>query len=214
MSHRTVSPMRAAGPDHRGRARPGGRGLAPAAGDRRLRVIGRTAFEALVTVDDDRRHLWVNDEASRLLRVPAAEIVGQPLETFTPPEHHAYLTELWGEFRRLGELEGPFEILQGDGARQPITFRANWHYAPGEHLVAAVAAPPGAPPLSATLKLTKREREILALVAEGMSNDEIGRRLILSPATVKTHLQNVYSKLEVNDRAAAVVAALRAGLIA
>lgn len=61
--------------------------------------------------------------------------------------------------------------------------------------------------------LTPREREVLTLTAAGVSAPEIGRRLFLSPATVKTHLQRTYEKLGVDDRAAAVAEAIRRGLI-
>lgn len=61
--------------------------------------------------------------------------------------------------------------------------------------------------------LTVREKEILALTAEGCSAPEIGRRLHLSPTTVKTHLQHLYDKLDVSDRAALVAAAMRRKLL-
>jgi two-component system, NarL family, nitrate/nitrite response regulator NarL len=61
--------------------------------------------------------------------------------------------------------------------------------------------------------LTAREREILAFTAQGLLAPEIGRRLYLSPATVKTHLQRLYGKLGVADRAAAVAEAMRRGLL-
>jgi len=65
----------------------------------------------------------------------------------------------------------------------------------------------------ATVALTRREREILALTAQGLLAPDIGRRLYLSPATVKTHLQRLYGKLGVSDRAAAVAEAMRRGLL-
>ena len=61
--------------------------------------------------------------------------------------------------------------------------------------------------------LTPREREILELTAQGFLAPDIGRRLYLSPATVKTHLQRLYGKLGVSDRAAAVAEAMRRGLL-
>jgi two-component system, NarL family, nitrate/nitrite response regulator NarL len=61
--------------------------------------------------------------------------------------------------------------------------------------------------------LSDREREVLNLVAEGLSAPEIGRRIHLSTATVKTHLAHVYEKLGVAERAAAVAAAMRRGLV-
>jgi two-component system, NarL family, nitrate/nitrite response regulator NarL len=61
--------------------------------------------------------------------------------------------------------------------------------------------------------LTEREREVLALAAEGVTTPEIAARLELSAATVKTHLQKAYEKLGVTDRTAAVALALRRGLL-
>jgi DNA-binding NarL/FixJ family response regulator len=61
--------------------------------------------------------------------------------------------------------------------------------------------------------LTEREREILALVATGKSNDEIAGQLFLSPATVKTHVSRTMSKLEARDRAQLVVFAYESGLV-
>ena len=61
--------------------------------------------------------------------------------------------------------------------------------------------------------LTRREIEILALVAAGLSNHEIADRLVLSNETVKTHVSHVLRKLGLRDRAEAVVAAYESGLI-
>ena len=60
--------------------------------------------------------------------------------------------------------------------------------------------------------LTEREREIVALVAEGLSNDEIADRLVISPATVRTHVGRAMSKLDARDRAQLVVLAFQTGL--
>jgi DNA-binding NarL/FixJ family response regulator len=61
--------------------------------------------------------------------------------------------------------------------------------------------------------LTEREREISALVATGLSNDEIAARLVLSPATVKTHVNRSMVKVGARDRAQLVVFAYRCGLV-
>lgn len=61
--------------------------------------------------------------------------------------------------------------------------------------------------------LTPREREVLAMLAEGRSAPDIARELVLSTTTVKTHLGHLYEKLGVSDRAAAVAEAMRRGLI-
>jgi DNA-binding NarL/FixJ family response regulator len=62
-------------------------------------------------------------------------------------------------------------------------------------------------------QLTDREREVMALVAEGLSNEEIAARLFLSPATAKTHVSRAMVKLGARDRAQLVVYAYEAGLV-
>ena len=62
-------------------------------------------------------------------------------------------------------------------------------------------------------RLSPREQEVLELIAGGLSAPEIGERIHLSTATVKTHLQHIYEKLGVSERAAAVAEAMRRGLL-
>lgn len=79
-----------------------------------------------------------------------------------------------------------------------------------------VAARPGTPAGAAARgidQLTDREREILTLVARGLNNDQIGERLFISPATVKTHLARIMAKLDAHDRAQLVVRAYESGLV-
>jgi DNA-binding NarL/FixJ family response regulator len=73
-----------------------------------------------------------------------------------------------------------------------------------------VLAAPGSKPLD---QLTTREREVLELIAHGLSNSEIAARLYLTEATVKTHVAHIYRKLGLRDRAQAVVYAHEAGLL-
>jgi DNA-binding NarL/FixJ family response regulator len=63
------------------------------------------------------------------------------------------------------------------------------------------------------VELSRREIEVLRLVARGRTNAEIGRELLISEATVKTHLLRTFGKLEVSDRTAAVTVALERGIL-
>jgi DNA-binding NarL/FixJ family response regulator len=70
-----------------------------------------------------------------------------------------------------------------------------------------------APDTSALTVLTEREREVLALVGHGLTNDEIGRKLFLSPLTAKTHVSRIMSKLGARDRVQLVVVAYETGIV-
>jgi RNA polymerase sigma factor (sigma-70 family) len=65
---------------------------------------------------------------------------------------------------------------------------------------------------SAFPELSEREREILGLIARGKTNAEIAEELVVSPKTVSNHVSNIFSKLQVVDRAQAVLRAREAGL--
>ena len=81
-------------------------------------------------------------------------------------------------------------------------------------LIAEFAARPDPDEPSAALtELTEREREITRLVADGLTNNEIAGRLVISPLTAKTHVSNILRKLDCRDRAALVALAYESGLV-
>jgi DNA-binding NarL/FixJ family response regulator len=80
-----------------------------------------------------------------------------------------------------------------------------------DHFVARPPVPPEEPPGFADL--SAREREVLAMIGAGRSNAEIAEALVISMATVKTHVRHVFAKLDLRDRAQAVVVARDAGLV-
>ena len=99
-------------------------------------------------------------------------------------------------------------VARGDALIQPsITRRLI------ETFVAARPTGMAAARAAGLSQLTDREREILVLVARGLTNDEIGSDLFISPATVKTHLARIMAKLDAHDRAQLVVRAYESGLV-
>lgn len=99
-------------------------------------------------------------------------------------------------------------VLSGDAGLSPSIQR---------RLLERLSAPESPQPLSASMEppdgLTSREVEVLALIAEGFSNQEIARALHVSTATVKTHINNLFAKTGLKDRAQAVRYAYAKGLV-
>jgi DNA-binding NarL/FixJ family response regulator len=102
-------------------------------------------------------------------------------------------------------IAGVRAVARGDALLSPgVTRRLIAEFA-------ARARPPRSAP--ALDSLTEREREVMALVAEGLSNEEIAQLLVVSPATAKTHVSRAMVKLQARDRAQLVVYAYESGLV-
>nr|WP_206315956.1 response regulator transcription factor [Streptomyces sp. C1-2] len=96
-------------------------------------------------------------------------------------------------------------VVEGDALLSPGVTR---------RLIAEFAARSKEPAAAASLaRLTEREREVMALVGLGLSNEEIARRLVVSPLTAKTHVSRTMVKLGARDRAQLVVLAYESGLV-
>jgi DNA-binding NarL/FixJ family response regulator len=95
-------------------------------------------------------------------------------------------------------------VAGGDGLLSPGVTR---------RLIAEYASHAKESPTPALEPLTEREREVMALVGEGLSNEEIAARLFVSPATAKTHVSRAMVKLGARDRAQLVVFAYESGLV-
>ncbi|HTP07416.1 MAG TPA: protein kinase [Anaerolineae bacterium] len=103
----------------------------------------------------------------------------------------------------------PHDLVQA--VREAHQGKAQLHPDVARKLMSAVAAPPAAPP-SPEPDLTERELEVLRLIAQGLSNQQIAQQLTISEKTVKTHVSNILGKLQVDDRTQAAIYALKKGL--
>ena len=104
-----------------------------------------------------------------------------------------------------GLLDGIRTVAGGDALLSPTATRA---------LITRFLAAPEPPPPSASLAvLTARECEVMALAGQGRSNAEIAEELVVSPLTVRTHVQRAMTKLHARDRAQLVVLAYQTGLV-
>jgi DNA-binding NarL/FixJ family response regulator len=111
-----------------------------------------------------------------------------------------YLTKDAGADQIRAAVEA---VARGEAALDPAV---------QHHVIAALAQPVAADAPELPDGLTPREAEVLALIAEGLTNAEIADRLVVSAATVKTHVNHIFGKTGARDRAAAVVYAYSHGL--
>jgi DNA-binding NarL/FixJ family response regulator len=96
-------------------------------------------------------------------------------------------------------------VMRGDALLSPAVTR--------QLITEFVARPPDALGTAGLEALTNREREVVALAAHGLSNDEIAASMVLSPTTAKTHISRAMIKLGARDRAQLVVFAYQSGLV-
>jgi DNA-binding NarL/FixJ family response regulator len=105
-------------------------------------------------------------------------------------------------------LAGIRTVAAGDSLLSPVAT---------QRLIARFLATPDReapfPDIEHLAELTAREKEVMALAAEGLSNDEIAQQLFISPLTVRTHIQRAMTKLHARDRAQLVVFAYQSGLV-
>jgi DNA-binding CsgD family transcriptional regulator len=185
----------------------------------------------MLIADDHRRWITGNAAACELLGLSQAAIPWRAMDDFTPPTELERLEEQWAAFLVGGAAEGWYPLYVPERGAVPVEFSAIAGVLPGRHLTVFGAAhhetPPGVGSASAIAAswaparsesaarkhLTKREREVITLVAAGGHNDDIAAQLFVSPETVKTHVQNAMAKVGAHTRAHAVAIALVTGTI-
>jgi DNA-binding CsgD family transcriptional regulator len=175
----------------------------------------------MVLVDAQRRYVDVNHPARLWFRLSVEEIRMYAVEDLMPADQARALERQWARLLERGHVAGEYLEVKPDGTRIAVAFKAVAHVLPGLQVIVFAPAdwPDGelgaseadAPGHSAPL--TQREIEVLGLAADGFSGPQLAEELALSPTTVNTHFKNIYAKLEVRNRAAAVAKALRLGVI-
>jgi DNA-binding NarL/FixJ family response regulator len=181
--------------------------------DSGLQVVGE-AVDGQQAVDLARRERA--DVILMDIRMPGDDLAGVKVIILTTFESDEYVYQAIraGASGFLVKDTEPADLLQavrvvarGDALLSPSVTR---------RLITDLATRPAAPapaPGKVLSVLTEREREVMALVAGGLSNDEIAARLYLSPLTAKTHVSRIMTKLNARDRAQLVVMAYETGLV-
>jgi ATP/maltotriose-dependent transcriptional regulator MalT len=186
-----------------------------------LAVIERSRIP-MVLLDGERRYVEVNRPAQLMARLGLAELRRLTIDDLTPADELPIMEAVWARMLDAGFVAGPREITGRNGGQLQIVYWGMADASPGLHLYAFAPVDWSEDELGALddehvaaplRPLTPREGEVLRIAAEGLSGPDIAERLVVSPATVKRHLSNIYEKLGVSGRVAAVAKGLRLGLI-
>ena len=171
----------------------------------------------MVMVDSRRRYVGVNRAARLRLRLSLDELRTFVIGDLTPGPRTEVMEQAWTRLLDVGSVAGGYPVDASDGSRLEIVYCGLANILPGLHLIAFMPADElrviEAVGVDHSASLTPREIEVLALAAAGHSGPGLAQQLVLSPATVKTHFKNIYDKLDVRTRAAAVAKAMRLGII-
>jgi PAS domain S-box-containing protein len=176
-------------------------------------AVFRRSRNAMLVVDDERRYLAANDAATALLGVTEDQLRTMRVDDLAPPTN-GDVESTWREFLSRGSMTGRWHVTTAQGEIE-VEYSATANVAPGRHLSIILApAPPESPAVSgasADERLTAREREVVAAIAEGQTTAEIARALYLSPATIETHVRKAMLRLGARNRAHLIARALQAG---
>ena len=185
------------------------------------RLFARSPVPMLL-VDDDRRYVEANTSARLAFRRSLSELRSLRIEDLTPPYFIPVLTDAWARLKQSGCVAGHYDVAAPEETPMAFVYYAMADALPGLHLVVFAPAGWGEEELVGDgapshdrddPKLTHRELEVLELAADGHTAPMIAEELVLSTATVRTHFGNIYDKMRVGDRSAAVAKAMRLGLI-
>ena len=174
----------------------------------------------LVLMDEDRRFRHGNTAACMTLRLGLGDLLSRRAPDIVLPLAMTKFEAAWAEMSDTGHVAVEDLVLEcGDKAPVSVVARGVAEALPG--LFLAGFAPGGLSGEELGMPddrlpdtpLTPRELELLQFAADGFGGPQIAEKLVLSRATVRTHFESIYRKLDVHDRAGAVGKAMRLGLI-
>jgi PAS domain S-box-containing protein len=181
----------------------------------------RQSRNAMVLVDDRRIQVDVNGAFLKLLGYPRERLIGQPLYQFVAEESRASAEE-WAATLAVGRSTGEAELICADGSRASVQWGATAEVVTGRRLVLFVALSTSrwggqfrrtTLPARDAAPLSKREQEIVRLIALGSTGPEIADELQIAHDTVRTHVRNSMTKLQARSRAHLVANALGHGAV-
>jgi DNA-binding CsgD family transcriptional regulator len=176
----------------------------------------------MVMVDNERRLVAANAAARLFFRLSLTELRALRLDDLTPPHELGEPRRWWERLMNDGAVAGFYNVGFPDRSVARISYCALSNMLPGQHLIVFMPAHWPDDELGAAdheeatasvIQLSRREREVLTLVAAGANTLEIATELVISPATVRTHLENAFRKLGARNRPHAIALAMRLGLI-
>jgi PAS domain S-box-containing protein len=180
--------------------------------DEEFKLAFNAAPDAMALLDDEGRIVHGNRATAALLGLPQSELRGVRIDRFAPADSRERTLGVWERLKREGQVSGVGALLAADGSRRVVEFRAATNYVAGRHLIIARSRDRGGrAQVGDGGVLTPRQREVLSMLAFGLNGPEAASRLFLSPATVRTHVQNAMQALGAKTRAQAVAEALIQG---
>jgi PAS domain S-box-containing protein len=181
----------------------------------------RQSRNAMVLVDDRRVQIDVNGACLKLLGYPRERLIGQPLYQFVAEDSRASAEE-WAATLAVGRSTGEAELICADGSRASVQWGATVEVVTGRRLVLFVALSTSrwggqfrrtTLPAREAAPLSRREQEIVRLIALGSTGPEIADELQIAHDTVRTHVRNSMTKLRARSRAHLVANALGHGAV-
>ncbi len=176
-------------------------------------LVFERSSHPIVLLDDERRIVDANDAAVALWGGSRRELAGRSMVDSIDPSERRVATREWQAFLQSGDYSGSRDLIRADGTSVRVAFAARLALVGGRRLAVYVANDNSERELEGghvktELPLTDREREVVTLIALGRQTNEIAADLHISPETVRSHVRNAMSKLDVHTRAQLVAVTL------